>query len=102
MGTLTNSSWGASQVALVVKNPPANAGDVREVRSIPGSGRSPGIGYDNPLLYSCPDNPIDRGGGRATACRVTKTQTRRKQFSMQALSLQWQWAPTLLALSYLD
>ena len=82
----------------MVKNPPANAGDVREVRSVPGSGRSPGVGYDNPL----PDNPIDRGGGRATACRVAKTQTRWKQFSMQALSLQWQWAPTLLALPSLD
>ena len=86
----------------MVKNPPASAGDVREVGSIPGSGRSPGIGYDDPLLYSCPDNPIDRGGRRATACRVAKSQARWKQFSMHASSLQWQWVPTLLALPYLD
>ena len=43
----------ASQVALVVKNPPANAGDVRDLGSIPGSGRSPGGGHGNPLQYSC-------------------------------------------------
>ena len=45
--------YGASQVALVVKNPPANAGDIRDVGSIPGSGRSPGGGRnDNPPQYS--------------------------------------------------
>ena len=43
----------ASQVAIVVKNPSANTGDVRDVGSIPGSGRSPGGGYGNPLQYSC-------------------------------------------------
>ena len=43
----------ASQVALVVKNPPANAGDVRDVGSILGSGRSPGEGHGDPLQYSC-------------------------------------------------
>ena len=43
---------GASQVALVVKNPPINAGDIREVGTIPGSGRSPGGGHGNPLQYS--------------------------------------------------
>ena len=51
----------ASQVALVVKNPPANAGDIRDVGSIPGSGRSPGGGLGNPLQYSCLENPMDRG-----------------------------------------
>ena len=51
----------ASQVALVVKNPPANAGDKREAGSIPGLGRSPGGGHGNPLQYSCLENPIDRG-----------------------------------------
>ena len=50
----------ASQVALVVKNLPANAGDVRDVGSIPGLGRSPGKGHGNPLQYSCPENPMDR------------------------------------------
>ena len=44
----------ASQVALVVKNPPANEGDVRYVGLIPGSGRSPGGGHGNPLQYSLP------------------------------------------------
>ena len=45
----------------MVKNLPANAEDVRDVGSIPGSGRSPGGGYDNPLQYSCLENPMDRG-----------------------------------------
>ena len=48
----------ASQVALAVKNPPANAGDLG---SIPGLGRSPGEGHGNPLQYSCLENPTDRG-----------------------------------------
>ena len=52
---------GASQVALVVKNPPANAGDIRDVGAIPGLGRSPGGGHGNLLQYSCLENPMDRG-----------------------------------------
>ena len=48
-------------MALVVKNVPANAGDVREAGSIPGLGRSPGGGHGNPLQYSCLENPMDRG-----------------------------------------
>ena len=71
--------FGASQVVLVVKNPPANAGDSG---SIPGSGRSPGGGHGNPLQYSCLENPTDRGAWRATAHRVSKSQTRLKQLSM--------------------
>ena len=50
----------ASQVALVVKNQPANAGDVRDTGLIPGLGRSPGEGYSNLLQYSCLENPMDR------------------------------------------
>jgi len=50
----------ASQVALVVKNPPANAGDVRDTGLIPGWGRSPGEGYGNLLQDSCLENPMDR------------------------------------------
>ena len=51
-------TWGrASQVALVVKNPPANAGEVRPVGSTPGSGRSPGGGHGNPLQYCRLENP---------------------------------------------
>ena len=53
--------WGASQVVLVVKNLPANAGDVRDPSSIPGLGRSPGGEHGNPLQYSCLENPMDRG-----------------------------------------
>ena len=51
----------ASQVALVVKNLPAKAGNVRDPGSIPGSGRSPGEGTGTPLQHSCLENPIDRG-----------------------------------------
>ena len=47
------SLGGASQVTLVVKNLPANAGDVRDMGSIPGTGRSSGVGHGNPLQYSC-------------------------------------------------
>ena len=52
---------GASQVALVVKNLPANAGDARVTGSIPGSGRFPGVANDNPLQYSCLENSLERG-----------------------------------------
>ena len=55
----------ASQVALVVKNPPANAEDVRDLGSIPESGRAPGAGNGNPLEYSCLENPMDRGTWRS-------------------------------------
>ena len=51
----------ASQVALVVKNLAASAGDVKDMGSIPGSGGSPGKGNGNPLQYSCQENPLDRG-----------------------------------------
>ena len=57
--------WGISQVVLVMKNPPANAGDIRGVGLIPGLGRSPGGGHGNPLQYSCLGNPVDRGAWRA-------------------------------------
>ena len=48
----------ASQVALVVKNPPVNAGDVRDVGLTPGLERSPGGGNDNPFQHSCLENPL--------------------------------------------
>ena len=48
-------------MALVVKNPLANAGDIRDAGSIPGLGRSPGGGHSNPLQYSCLENAMDRG-----------------------------------------
>ena len=53
----TRSPKGASQVALVVKNLPANAGDIRDTGPIPGSGRSPGGGHSNLPQYSCLENP---------------------------------------------
>ena len=65
----------ASQVAVVVKNPLANAGDMRDVGSIPGLGRSSGGGLGNPLQYSCLENPMDRGAQRATVHGVTKSDT---------------------------
>jgi len=55
-----NIYYEASQVVLVVGNPPANAGDLRDTGLIPGSGRSPGGGHDNPLQYFCLKNPKDR------------------------------------------
>ena len=63
--------YGTSQVVLVVKNPPANAGDVRDSGLIPGSGRSAGEGNGNPFQYSCLGNPMDRGAWQATVHRVT-------------------------------
>ena len=55
---------GASQVVLVLKNLPANAGDFRDVGSIPGLGRSSGGGHDNPLQHSCLENPMEEEPGR--------------------------------------
>ena len=63
-----------SQVALVVKNPPANAGDARDEGSIPGSGRFPGGGNGNPLQYSYLGNPKDRGAWWASVHGITKSQ----------------------------
>ena len=57
---------------LVVKNPPANAGDARQVGLIPGLGRSPGGGRGNPLQYSCLENPMDRGAWWATVHGVAE------------------------------
>ena len=57
-------------MVLVVKNPPANAGDLRDSSSIPGLGRSPVKGKGNPLQYSCLGNPMGRGAWRATVQSV--------------------------------
>ena len=65
---------GASQVVLV-KNPPAKAGDPRDTGLIPGLGRSPGEGNDNPFQYSCLENRIDRGAWWATVHGVAKSWT---------------------------
>ena len=55
---------------LVIKNPPANAGDIRDMGLIPGSRRSPGGGHGIPLQYSCLENPMDREAWWATVHRV--------------------------------
>ena len=62
-------------MALVVKNSPAIVGDVRDMGSIPGLGRSPGGGHGNPLQYSCLENPMDRGAWQATIHGVTESNT---------------------------
>ena len=49
----------------MIKNPPANAGDIRDLGSVPGSGRPPGEGNGSPLQYPCLENPMDRGAWRA-------------------------------------
>ena len=67
-----SSECGASQVALVVRNLPANAGDVRDAGSIPGLGRSPGVGSGNSLQYSCLVNSMDRGAQQATVHGVSR------------------------------
>ena len=77
------TSW-ASQVALMVKNPPARAGDKRDSGSVPGWGRSPGGGNGNPLQYSCLKNPMDRGAWWVTVLGVTKCQTQLKWLSTHA------------------
>ena len=59
----------------MVKNPPANGGDVRDVGSIPGSGRSPGEGNGNPLQHSCLENLKDRGAWQDPVLGVIQSQT---------------------------
>ena len=76
----SHAKIGAPQVATVVKNPPTNAGNIRDEGLIPGSGRSPGEGDGNPLQYSCLENPMDREVWRTTVHRVSKSRTRLRDF----------------------
>ena len=71
----------------MVKNLPASAEEVRDPRSVPGLGRSPGGGHGNPLQYSCLENSMDRGAWWATVHRVAKSQARLKQLSTNADTL---------------
>ena len=80
--------FGAFQVALVVKNLPDNAGDLRNAGSIPGSGRSLGGGNGNPLQYSCLENPMDRGAWWVTVDGVANSWT---QLSMNSTILLIFW-----------
>ena len=66
-------SW-ASQIVLRVKNPPANAGDVKDTGSVPGSGRFPRGGHGNPLQYSFLENPMNRGAWSAKVHKVAQSQ----------------------------
>ena len=70
-------------VVLVVKNPPVNAGEVRHMGLISGSGRSPGVGNGYPLQY-CLENPMNREAWRATVHGFMKSQTRLKQLRTHA------------------
>ena len=59
----------------MVKKPPANAGDIRDMGSIPGLGRFPGEGHSNPLQYSCQENPMDTGAWWAAVHMVAESDT---------------------------
>ena len=75
----------ASQVPLVVKNPPASAGDIRNVGSVSGWGRFPGGGNGNLLQYSCLEKPMDRGARQIAIRMVTQSWTLLKQLSTHSL-----------------
>ena len=62
-------------MAVVVKNPPANTGDIRETGSIPESERCPAGGHGNPLQYSCLENPMDRGAWWTAVHGVAQSRT---------------------------
>ena len=100
---LTNLSW-ASHVALVIKNPPANVGDIRDVGLIPAVGRSSGEGHGSPLQYSCLKNPMDRGTWWTMIHRVTKSQTQLKWLStctkkLSCVLSQWPWGHSVWVVS---
>ena len=67
-------------MAIVVKNPPANAGDIRDKGSFPGAGGSPGGVHGNPLQYSCLENSMDRGVGGLQSMEL-QSQTRLSNFN---------------------
>ena len=75
MGVCKNWLGIKSQVALVVKNPPTNAGDVRDAGLTPGSGRCPEEGNSNLLQYCCLENPVDRGAWWATVHSIANSWT---------------------------
>ena len=80
----------ASQVALVAKNLPANAGDIRDTALIPGSGRSLREEHGNPPQYSYLENTVDRGAWQAAVHGVTKGQTRLSDLTRtHCLILHW-------------
>ena len=72
--------YGGFPGGSVVKNLPANAGDIRDVGSSPGLGRSSGGEHGNPLQYSCLENPVNRGAWKATVHGVAKSRRRLSDF----------------------
>ena len=91
------------QVALMVKNLPVNAGDIRDIDLISGSRRSPGGGHGNPFQYSFLENSMDRGGcplsiacspWQATVHGVAKSRTQLKRLSMHTWSFHFYWVPS--------
>ena len=87
-------AWsGASQVVLVVKNPPANAGDIRDMGSIPGLGRSPGGGHGNPLQYSLGTSLVAQTVKNLPAMQETWVQSLGREDPWRG---EWQPTPVLL------
>jgi len=85
----------------VVKTLPASEGDIRDVSSIPVSGRFPGGGHGYPLQYSCLENPMDRRTWQATVHRVSKSRTRLKQLSTHVLTSNfYQWNCTISTIHF--
>ena len=85
--SLSVIKYGTSQMALVLKNPLVSAGNIRDMGSIPGSGRSTRGGHGNPLQFSCLENPMDRGTWRATV------QGRKELIRLKLLSTQQELNP---------
>ena len=75
----------------MVKNPPAGAGDARDVGSVPGLGRAPGGGNGSPLQYPRLENPMDRGAWRAAVHGATQSLTRLKRVGTQAYKVYRMW-----------
>ena len=79
----------------MVKNLPANAEDIKDASSIPGFRSFPGGGHDNPLKYSCLENPMDGGAWEATVHGVAKSRTRLSNFTHSLTEIRhsaWAWA----------
>ena len=72
----THTAWVGFPGGSVVKNPPVNAGDLKDLGSVPGLGKSPGGGHGNPLQRSCLENPMDRRAWWAAVHGVAKSRTR--------------------------
>ena len=85
----------------MIKNPPADAGDVRDAGSVPRSGRSPGGGHGNPLQYSCLENPMDRGAWWATVHKITQNRTQLRQSSIHECTHTLQGEERLLQMASL-